>query len=197
MSELVFNRVILERNNRVLALLAVVSLALNIFLVFALVHSFTKLPLIVYAQDGQISVLKIKTLNMDEPFLKDFVRLIAGEYLSFTAGSLPKQIEAIRPYLSPKPAGAILDSFKSSQAIIEKQNMSQQFVINSITVTKKTNPFWIEVEGVRNVHAGGNEKNTAMTCILEVQKIKPTETNPYGLLMTDIIEKPLNKGREK
>ncbi len=197
MSELVFNRVILERNNRVLSLLAVISLGLNVFLVFALARSFTRPPLIVYTEDGQISVLKAKALSMDEAFLKDFVRLMAGEYLSFTAGSLPKQIEAIRPYLAPKPARAILDSFKSSQAILEKQNMSQQFLINKITITKKTNPFWTEIEGTRNVHAGGNEKNVALTYVLEVQKIKPTESNPYGFLMTDIIEKPLNKEKDK
>ena len=56
MSELVFNRVILERNNRTLALLVVISLVLNFVLVLGLIRAHQKPPLVVYAKDGQIAV---------------------------------------------------------------------------------------------------------------------------------------------
>ncbi len=64
MSELVFNRVILERNNRTLTLLSIVSLVLNFVLVLGIMRVYQKPPLVVYAQEGQISVLKTKTLRL-------------------------------------------------------------------------------------------------------------------------------------
>jgi len=199
MSELVFNRVILEKNNRTLTLLAIVSLLLNFVLVLGIMRVYQKPPLIVYAKEGQISVLKTKTLQTDEALLKDFIKLIVGQYLSFTADSLPNQIEGIRPYLAPKPAEAILDSYKNNQAFIQKENISQQFVINSIAITKTSNPFWVEVQGVRNIHANGNDKSIPMTYVFEIRKTNSTETNPYGFLMTDVIEKdrPINRGQKK
>lgn len=198
MSELVFNRVILEKNNRVLSLLIVLSLTINMLLVFMVIHTSTKPPLVVYAQDGQLEVLKSRDLKVDETFLKDFTKMIAGQYLSFSGDSLPKQIEEIKPYLDPKPANAILDSFKSNQNIIEKDNISQQFVVNDITITKKTNPFWLEVQGTRNIYAAGNDKTVPVTYVLEIKKVKPMDSNPYGFLMTDVIEKekPIKKGQD-
>ena len=123
--------------------------------------------------------------------------MIAGQYLSFSGLSLPQQIEGIKPYLASKPVENILASFKNNQAAIEKENISQQFVVNAITITKKTNPFWLEVEGSRNIHANGNDKSVPITYILEIKKVIPTEQNPYGFLMTDIIEADNKKGRAK
>lgn len=198
MSELVFNRVILEKNNRILMLLSVISLMLNFVLVLGLIRIDQKPPLVVYEQDGQVAVLKTKTLQVDETLLKDFTKFIVSQYLSFTVDSLPKQIEGIRPYLADKPADAILASFKNNEAIIEKDNISQQIVIDTITITKKTNPFWVEVQSTRHIHAAGNEKSMPMIYVMEVKKVKSTLSNPYGFLMTDIIEKDklTNKGQK-
>ena len=198
MSELVFNRVILEKNNRILMVLSITSLVLNLILVLGLMRSYQKPPLVVYAQDGEVSVLKTKTLQVDEAMLMNFIRFITSQYLSFTADSLLKQIENIKPYLASKPADSILNSFKNNQAIIQKDNISQQFIIDVINITKKTNPFWIEIEATRNIHAAGNEKSVPMTYVMEVKKVKATESNPYGFLMNDIIEKDklTNKGKK-
>lgn len=189
MSELVFNRVILERNNRTLMILSSISLVLNFVLVLSLMRTSQKPPLVVYAQDGEITVLKTKSLSVDETLLKDFIRLIAGQYLSFSVNSLPKQIDAIRPYLGLKAIQNILQSYKDNQSIIQSENISQQFIVNTLTITKKSNPFWVEVEGLRNIHSADNDKSMPMTYIFEVTKVKPTEENPYGFLMTDVIEK--------
>ena len=197
MSELVFNRVILERNNRTLMILSAVSLVLNFVLVLGLMRAFQKPPLVVYAQDGEITVLKTKSLSVDETLLKDFIRLIAGQYLSFSVNSLPKQIDAIRPYLGAKSIQSILQSYKDNQAIIENENISQQFIVNTVTITKNSNPFWVEVNGIRNIYAAGNNKSMPMTYIFEVTKVKSTENNPYGFLMTDIIEKGKLKTKDK
>ena len=145
-----------------------------------------------------MSVLKTKNLAVDETLLKDFAKYIAGQYLTFTADSLSKQIDDIKPYLAPKPAEAILDSFKENQAIIQKDNISQQFVINNIAITKDSNPFWVEIQGMRNIHAAGNDKTVAITYVMEVKRVKATENNPYGLIMDDIIEKDklLKKGKK-
>ena len=198
MSELVFNRVILEKNNQILSLLSVISISLNLLLVFAFIQKSSKPPLIVYAQDGQIEVLRTRDLKMDELFLKDFSKMIAGQYLSFAADSLPKQIEGIKPYLGDKPRQTIMDSYKTNQALIEKDNISQQFVINTVSITKESDPFWVEIEGIRNIHAAGDDKSMPMIYVFEVKKIKSTAINPYGFLVTDVIEKdtPVNKGQD-
>jgi len=189
MSELVFNRVILEKNNQTLMVLSITLLALSFILALGLMKAYQKPPLVVYVQDGEISVLKTRGLALDEPLLKDFARYMASQYLSFTANSLSKQIEAIRPYLSPQVAAAILNSFDENQVIIQKDSISQQFVIDNITITRPRNPFWVEVQGTRNIHAAGNDKAVAMTYVMEIKRVRSTESNPYGLLMSDIIEK--------
>jgi hypothetical protein len=189
MSELVFNRVILERNNQTLMILSSISLALNFVLVLGLMQTSQRPPLLVYAKDGEITVLKTKSLNVNEILLKDFIRLIAGQYLSFSVNSLPKQIDAIRPYLGPKSIQNILQSYKDNQPIIQSENISQQFIVNTVTITKKSNPFWVEVDGISNIHASDNDKSMPIIYIFEVTKVRPTEENPYGLLMTDVIEK--------
>ena len=189
MSELVFNRVILERNNRVLMILAVVSVLLNFVLVLGLLRSLQKPPLVVYYEGGEINVLKTKSLAVDETLLKDFTRLVANQYLSFSVNSLPKQIDDIRPYLGSKAIQSILQAYKDNKAIIESENISQQFIVDTITVTKNTNPFWVEVTGLSNIHTSDNDKSMPMTYIFEVTKVKSTESNPYGLLMTDVMQK--------
>jgi hypothetical protein len=199
MSELVFNRVILERNNRTLMILSIVSLLLNLILVLGLMKAFQKPPLVVYDQEGEITVLKTKALSVDETLLKDFIRLIAGQYLSFSVKSLPKQIDDIRPYLGFKSIQNILQAYKENQAIIESENISQQFIVDTITITKKSNPYWVEVGGIRNIHAADNDKSMPVTYIFEVKKVKSTEVNPYGFLMTDVIEKdkPITKDKNQ
>lgn len=197
MSELVFNRVILERNNRTLMILSCVSIVLNFVLVIGLMRAFQKPPLMVYAQDGEITVLKTKLLSVDDTLLKDFIRLIASQYLSFSVNSLPKQIDAIRPYLGEKAIQNILQSYKDNKAIIESEHISQQFIVDNVTITKNSNPFWLEVEGIRNIHAADNDRSMSITYIFEVTKIKSTENNPYGFLMTDVIEKDKLKTKDK
>jgi len=189
MSELVFNRMILEKNNQTLMVLSIALLTLSFILALGLMKAYQKPPLVVYVKDGEIAVLKTKGLAVDEPLLKDFARYMASQYLSFTANSLSKQIDAIRPYLSGQVAAVILNSFQENQSIIQKDGISQQFIIDNITITKPRNPFWVEVQGARNIHAAGNDKAVAMTYVIEIKKIRATESNPYGLLMTDIIEK--------
>ena len=160
-------------------------------------QAFKKPPLVVYAEDGEITVLKTKSLSVDETLLKDFTRLIAGQYLSFSVNSLPKQIDAIRPYLGEKVIQNILQSYKDNQAIIESEHISQQFIVDNVTVTKNSNPFWLEVDGTSNIHAADNDRSMPMAYIFEVTKVKSTENNPYGFLMTDVIEKDKSITKDK
>ena len=196
MSELVFNRVILERNNQTLLIVSVVSVAINLILVLGMLQAYHRPPLVVFAKDGEITVLKTKALGVNEALLKDFIRLIAGQYLSFSVNSLPHQIDSIRPYLGAKSIQNILQSYKDNQPIIQGENISQQFIVDTITITKNSNPFWVEVEGISNIHTTDNDKSLPMTYIFEVTRVKPTEQNPYGFLMTDVIEKDKSKTKD-
>jgi len=189
MSELAFNRIILEKNNQILAVVAVVSLGLNLILALTLTFSVNKRPLVVYEDSGQITSLKQTNFKLDEGVLEGFVRMITKEYLSFTAVSLPTQIEGIKQYLADSPKNAILQSYKKNAKKMQEENVFHQYSIYGINITKKSNPFLAEVSGIKTVYANGNSKNIKAAYILEIQKIKQTAENPFGLIVSKITEK--------
>ncbi|MBF0489360.1 MAG: hypothetical protein HQL15_01910 [Candidatus Omnitrophica bacterium] len=189
MSELIFNRTILEKYNQTLSLLIILSLSVNFLLVGIILNLINKPPLIVYSSEGDIGILKAKNFKMDEAMLQGFTKMIVSQYLNFSSTSLPNQIEGIAPYLSVKAKEAILDAYKHHQLSIEKDGISQQFVINNIEITKKSNPYWMEIAGVRTLYVNGNNKTVPISYIFEIKKIKPSELNPYGLLVNNVIQK--------
>ncbi len=189
MSELAFNRIILEKNNQILAIVAVISLGLNLILSLILTFSVNKRPLIVYEDSGQVTSLKQNQFKLDEGILEGFVRMITKEYLSFTAVSLPTQIEGIKQYLADSPKNAILESYKKNQKKLQEENVFHQYSIYGINITKKSNPFLVEVSGIKTVYANGNSKNIKAAYVLEIQKIKQSENNPFGLIVSTIAEK--------
>ncbi len=196
MSELAFNRAILENNNQVLAILSIASLSLNLALGIGLTMAVQKPPLIVYEDTEQMSVLKLKKYKIEEDVLKDFTTMFVSQYFNFNCASLSNQIEGIKPYLAARPLDAILESYKRNQSKMEKENISQEFIIGEIKITKNKNPFWIEVEGVRVINADGKKKNDEITYVLEIEKIKPMQSNPYGLRIIDVVEKKDQNGGE-
>jgi hypothetical protein len=197
MSELAFNRVILEKNNQVLAILSIASLSLNLVLGISLTMAVQKPPLIVYEDTEHLSSLRLKKYKIEEEILKDFTSMIVSQYLNFNYVSLSNQVEGITPYLAARPLDAIMDSYKRNQSKMEKENISQEFIVGEMKITKKNSPFWIEVEGVRVINADGNKKSDEITYIFEIEKIKPTQSNPYGLRILDVAEKKDQSGEKK
>ncbi|MDP2654345.1 MAG: TraE/TraK family type IV conjugative transfer system protein [Candidatus Omnitrophota bacterium] len=197
MSELAFNRVILEKNNQVLAILGIASLALNLILSIILTTAVQKPPLIVYEDTEHMSALRLKKYKIEEDIIKDFTTMIVSQYLNFNYVSLTNQIDGISPYLAPRPLDAILESYKRNQFKMEKENISQEFIVGEMKITKKKNPFWIEVQGVRVINADGNKKNDEITYIFEIGKVNPTQSNPYGLQILDVVEKKDQDGGKK
>ncbi len=197
MSELVFNRVILEKNNQVLAILSVISLSLNLVLALLVTLSFQKPPLIVFEDTEHISALRLKQYKVQEEGIKSFTAMIVGQYLNFNAVSLPKQMDNISPYLASRPMDAIMESYKRNQSRMEKENISQEFIIGETKITKKRSPFWVEVEGVRVITADDNKKSDPITYIFEIAKTKPTTENPYGLRVLDVAEKKAQAEEKK
>ncbi len=197
MSELAFNRVILEKNNQVLSILSLASIAINLILVIMLIFAFNKTPLIVFEDSGQVTALKKQGFKLNEKVLESFVKLIAKEYLSFSPTSLPLQIQGIAPYLTDDPKRAILDSYKKNEKRLQRGSVFHQFTIHDINITKKNSPFTVEVSGIRTIYANGKNKNTEAAYVFAVQKIKQTETNPYGLIVSRIVEKPKDKSEVK
>ena len=196
MGELAFNRVILEKNNQVLAILSVVSLSLNLVLGISLTMAVQKPPLIVYEDTEHLSALRLKKYKIEEEILKDFTTMIVSQYLSFNYVSLTSQVESISPYLASRPLDAIMESYKRNQSKMEKENISQEFIVGEMKITKKKNPFWIEVQGVRVINADGNKK-AMRSPIFSRSKIKPTQSNPYGLRILDVAEKKDQSGEKK
>ena len=194
MSEFALNRIILEKNNHVLAVISVASLALCLMLAIMLIFSVNKKPLIVYEDSDEMTALKQRDFKLDENILEGFVHLISKEYLSFSPASLPAQIEGIKDYLTDNPKNSILDSFKKNEKRLQEDNVFQQFTINEINITKKNSPYLAEVKGIKTIYASGNSKNIQASYIFEIERIKQTQSNPYGLIVSKIIEKPEEKG---
>ncbi len=197
MSEMAFNRVILEKNNQLLAILCLVSLSLNLILGISLGLAVHKPPLIVFEDTEHMSALRLKKYKVEEDIIKDFTTMIVSQYLNFNYVSLTNQIEGISPYLAKRPMDAIMESYKRNQSRMEKESISQEFIVGEIKITKKTNPFWIEVAGVRVINADGNKKNDEIVYIFEIEKTKPTQSNPYGLRILDVVEKKDQDGGKK
>ena len=197
MSELAFNRVILEKNNQILAIVGIASLSLNLVLGISMTMAIQKPPLIVFEDTDRMSSLRLKKYKVEEEILKDFTTMIVSQYLKFNYVSLTNQVESIKPYLGSRPLDAITDSYKRNQSKMEKENISQEFIIGEMKITKKSNPFWIEVSGVRVINADGNKKNDEIAYIFEIEKTKPTQTNPYGLRILDVVEKKDQTGGNK
>ena len=189
MSELIFNRTLLEKHNQTLAILIIVSISINLLLAVIVMCTVNKPSLIVYSDEGDFAVLKVKNYKMDESVLQSFTKMIVSQYLNFTSESLPGQIEGITPYLAVKAQQDILNAYKHNQLTIEKEGISQQFVVSNVEITKKSNPYWMEVSGERTLYVNGNSKTTPVTYIFEIKKIKPNESNPYGLLVNDVVQK--------
>lgn len=197
MSELAFNRIILEKNNQVLAIVSITSLSLNLVLGIILNSSVQKPPLIVYEDTEHMSALRLKKYKIEEDILKDFTTMIISQYLNFNYVSLTNQINDISPYLAERPLDAILESYKRNQTKMEKENISQEFIVGEMKITKKKSPFWIEVQGVRVINADGNKKSDEIIYVFEIEKIKPTQSNPYGLRILDVVEKKDQDGGKK
>ncbi len=189
MSELIFNRTILEKYNQILSILIIVSVIVNLLLVITVLGVINRPPMLVYSNEGELKVLKVTNLKMDEAMLQDFTKMIVSQYFNFTATSLSQQIEGISQYLSVKAKQEIMDAYKHSQSVIQKEGISQQFAINKMDITRKSNPFWVEVNGSRTLYVNGNNKTIPVTYILEIKKVKTSESNPYGLLVNDVIQK--------
>ena len=194
MSELAFNRVILQKYSQTVSIVATVSLSLNLILAILLIATMTKPPLIVYSDDGVVSVLKTTSFKAEETQLRDFIKMVSASFLNFTPSSLPKQIEEISPFLGKNPKETILESYEENQGLIQKNGITQQFSIISLNIIKKSDPFWVEVCGVRTIFGKEASKATPITYIFEIKKTKPQASNPYGLVLTDIVEKKSRKG---
>lgn len=188
MSELAFNRAILEKNNQTLAILTLALMGVNIALFVAFLFSVNKPPLMVFQKDQHIVSLESEDYKLNEAILKSFARMIARDYLSFSPTSLPKQIDGISQYLANQPTESILNSYNKNKERIEEKQVFQQFTIDGVEITRKKNPFIVELKGIKTTYVNGNNKSNEAIYDFEIKKIKPTENNPYGLIITQVAE---------
>ncbi len=189
MSELAFNRALLISHNKTLTFLGIGSLILNMILAGLLMVKVSQRPMILTGNEGSLAVASAQEYKLEEKMLESFVRMITNEYLSFSPTSLPTQIDGIRNYLTARPIEAILESYNKLKSRISKGGVFHQFSIHDIAITKKKSPFIVEVQGVRTIYANGHYKGEDKVYMFEVKRIRATETNPYGLIVSQIVEK--------
>lgn len=197
MSELAFNRIILEKTVRILAGIVVCLLCLNLLQVLV-VLKFTRKPVLLLKESntGTIEMLDFNSYEVTETILNNFVRWIANEYLSFTPNSLPNQIESIKHYLNAEPKEAILKSYEKNKTAIES-GVYFQFNLKEVEITQRHNPYQIEATGEMSIiDKSGRYKKEDRSYLFEVLKVKPTQENPYGLKVISITQKQNEEGGE-
>jgi hypothetical protein len=198
MSELVFSRVVLEKNNQILAVLVLASFTLNILLTGLLVSAVHRPPIIVTKEADQLVAMDEENYKLDEDGLIEFTRLIAKNYLSFTPESLPSQIEGISEYLTDEPRNSILDSYKNPSATVKNDDIRFEFRPDAIRIVKKSIPFQVELGGTRTIFVNDNSKSFPAIFIFEIKRVESSAENPYGLRVLQIVEKEdQSKGKKK
>ena len=175
MSELVFNRIILEKAVRILSRVVACLLIINVLQVVVLIK-FTRKPVILLGENstGRIEMLDFSNYEVTETVLNNFVRWISSEYLSFGPDSLPNQIEGIKHYLNAEPKKAILKSYEKNKAAITS-GVFFQFNLQDIKISKRSNPYTIDVSGVMSIiDKKGRYKTEDRAYIFEVLRVKPS-----------------------
>lgn len=196
MSELAFNRAILERTVQILSIIVIGLIALLILQAVSLVLSENRPQQVVYAQEDKIIKLDTENYEVDETILKNFTKWIAKEYLSFSPTSLPHQIDGIKEYLTAIPKKSILTAYKKNKSIIEDGTYFN-FVINAVDIKKDDNPFEVELSGVMTIiDRKGNYKDENKIFSFGILQVKPTELNPYGLKVLSVTDKSVKDEKE-
>lgn len=197
MSELAFNRVILEKNNQILSIVLIVSIAINLILGAVNLININKPPLVIFKQDSKIEAMDYEIYKVNETVLIDFVRMISKDYLSFRFESLPDQIKQIEKYLLNQPLQSILHSHKKSEGRLSDKQIIQQFDIESIEIVKTNNPYHVDVKGVKNIFVDGMYKSLDSVYAFEVKEVRPNQKNPYGLLIAEVLERSVDENVEE
>ncbi|MCA9399898.1 MAG: hypothetical protein KC618_09115, partial [Candidatus Omnitrophica bacterium] len=87
------------------------------------------------------------------------------------------------------PKKAILDAYQKNKAIIQEGTFFQ-FDIADVSVIKHSNPYQIELVGVMSIiDKNGNYVDEPKKYFLEIQQVRPTKENPYGLKVLQIQDK--------
>ncbi len=197
MSELAFNRIILQKNVRILSYVVLLLLVLNLLQAIVLIK-FSRKPVLLVKenQTGSIEMLNFDNYRITEAVVENFVRWISNEYLSFGPESLPAQIESIKHFLSVESKESILKSYDKHKKSIES-GVFFQFTLKEMEISKKSNPYQIDVSGVMSIlDKNGRYKQNDRTYVFDVLQVKPTFENPYGLKVISITEKIENEGGE-
>lgn len=189
MSELAFNRIILHKHNRVLSVIIMVLLVVNVILSMGLFTQMKRKPIVVSSNHGVLTTLDQKDFNLDEQVLKDFTTMVGTQYLNFHSLTLPQQIDNITKYLGLQPVESILETYKKNKDKMISDQLAHEFVIKELEITKKNDPFLVALKGERTIHARGNKKSMDVVYLFEIKKNTPTEENPYGLTVMQVIEK--------
>ena len=188
MSQTAFNRAIEIKEKQHGRLLLVLSLTANLVMGVC-VSILINRTIIVYEDNGKLAVLKQKEFELDEPRLKEFVKMVARECLSFNPKSLPGQLEDISAYLTQEPAKNIMESYERNKKKIQDETVFYDFIIKNVLLIKSSEPFKVEIDGIRTVFVNNKEIDKEAKYLFEVKRVRPAENNPYGLIVSSITEK--------
>ncbi|MCA9409537.1 MAG: hypothetical protein KC733_12660, partial [Candidatus Omnitrophica bacterium] len=83
----------------------------------------------------------------------------------------------------------ILKSYEKNKAAITS-GVFFQFNLQDIKISKRSNPYTIDVSGVMSIiDKKGRYKTEDRAYIFEVLRVKPSSDNPYGLKVISITER--------
>lgn len=188
MSELSFNRILLEKTIQVLSLIIAGLFVLLLGVGVILILSVNKPQQVVYADSGIVTSVQADDYSINEVILTGFTRWIAKEYLSFSPATLSTQLEGIQQYLTAGLIKSALNTYQKNKLTIQ-EGAVVDFTISQVEIRRNKNPYQLAVIGTLMIlDKKGHFKNDVKTYVFDIQKFRPTKENPYGLKVLRIAE---------
>ena len=176
MSKVALNRWQLEKNNQTLTIFGISLMVLCVVLSLTLMAS-----------------VKVKGLYHSGDILEDFVARVTKKSFTFDALSFKGQLEQIKSYMDESVHESLNDSFLENIEIMQEHEIKQKYEIKNIVVEKGVDPFLVKVLGERVTSSYVNPDKTSILSVdylFEIEALKPTRKNPYGLKVIQIQEYP-------
>lgn len=178
-ARIALNRWQLEKNNQVLCVLSISMILLIMVMAVTLMFA-----------------VKVRGPYQSQEILEDFSNRISRHAFAFDPKSFDGQIRQIEPYLRDGVTENLKASFEENREIMATHQIRQEFEIEDYKVKEGRNPFLLELTGVQKTYSEDHPdtvNESPVRYLFEIEAVKPSRDNPYGLKLARIHKYPKNE----
>ena len=125
-------------------------------------------------------------------FAENFVQTLAN----FTPANVERVYELTEKYLSPALLSKIRTELGSEVTKVKKDSLSSLFSVDTETRVKpEGRGYIVNITGQKVIYLGKTVmKNARTTYTVTLKRVRPTEVNPYGLQIQNVVQSTMKKG---